>query len=41
MQAGFLESHTFFSEYSRNHRNPGKMENLAIVKKKLEALKNI
>lgn len=41
MQAGFLESHTFFSEYSRNHRNPGKMENLAIVKKKLDALKNI
>ncbi|MCC7296844.1 MAG: HD domain-containing protein [Bacteroidia bacterium] len=40
MQAGFLESHTFFSEFSRNHRNPKKIDNLLIVKKRLEKLRN-
>jgi uncharacterized protein len=39
MQAGFLESHTFFSEFSRNHRDPKKLNNLEIVKKKLEFLR--
>lgn len=39
MQAGFLENHTFFSDYSRTHRNPGKLKNLEIVKKKLEILR--
>jgi uncharacterized protein len=40
MQAGFLESHTFFSEFSRNHRDPKKLENLNMVKRKLEKLRN-
>lgn len=40
MQAGFLESHTFFSEFSRTHRDPKKLENLKMVKLKLEKLKN-
>ncbi len=39
MQAGFLQNHTFFSDYSRTHRNPGKLKNLEIVRKKLEILR--
>lgn len=39
MQAGFLESHTFFSEFSRNHRDPKKLNNLEIVKQKLAFLR--
>jgi uncharacterized protein len=40
MQAGFLESHTFFSEFSRTHRDPRKKENLQKVRKQLELLRN-
>jgi uncharacterized protein len=39
MQAGFLENHTFFSDYSKSNRDPGKLDNLEIVKKKLEKLR--
>lgn len=39
MQAGFLESHTFFSEFSRTHRDPKKHENLNKVKARLEKLR--
>jgi hypothetical protein len=39
MQAGFLQNHTFFSDYSRTHRNPGKLKNLEMVKQKLEKLR--
>jgi uncharacterized protein len=40
MQAGFLESHTFFSEFSRTHRDPKKKENLIKVRKHLEKLRS-
>lgn len=40
MQAGFLESHTFFSEFSRTHRDPRKKQNLAHVRKHLEELRS-
>lgn len=40
MQAGFLESHTYFSDFSRQKRNPKKMQNLANVKEHLAKLKN-
>ncbi|MBS3912968.1 MAG: HD domain-containing protein [Bacteroidetes bacterium] len=40
MQAGFLESHTFFSEFSRTHRDPKKKENLVRVQMHLEKLRN-
>ena len=39
MQAGFLEHHTFFSDFSRTHRNPGKLKNLEKVKQHLEILR--
>lgn len=40
MQAGFLESHTYFSDFSREHRNAKKLDNLQKVKKHLDKLKN-
>lgn len=39
MQVGFLNSHTFFSEFSRTNRDPGKKKNLEAVARKLETLK--
>ena len=40
MQSGFLEHHTFFSDYSRLHRNKGKLRNLDLVQIHLEKLRN-
>lgn len=40
MQVGFLTSHNFFSEFSREHRNPGKQKNLTVVMEKLKSLKS-
>lgn len=40
MQVGFLEHHTFFSDFSRKHRTEGKMKNLENVKKHLEKLRS-
>lgn len=40
MQAGFLSSHNFFSTYSKEFRDPGKLLNLEKVRKTLENLRS-
>ncbi|MBL7810877.1 MAG: HD domain-containing protein [Bacteroidetes bacterium] len=39
MQVGFLETHSYFSDFSRQFRNPGKLQNLKLVKAHLEKLR--
>lgn len=40
MQAGFLSSHNFFSSFSKEFRDPGKLKNLEKVKNTLQTLKS-